>query len=122
LASLLLHNLPSWLFLGCLISCVDAAVLLLQAVGQLTYIRPYVTDFSPEWLFSSSLALVAGALSLIYVAGAQQQQQQQQLGVQEREEGAAGGQAAAAQRRNSGSGCSSWYCACYLMVAHMAAA
>ncbi|WIA08414.1 hypothetical protein OEZ85_007852 [Tetradesmus obliquus] len=39
-----------------------------QAVGQLTYIRPYVTDFSPEWLFSSSLALVAGALSLIYVA------------------------------------------------------
>jgi hypothetical protein len=40
-----------------------------QAVGQLSYIRPYVTDFSPEWLFSSSLALVAGALSLIYVAG-----------------------------------------------------
>jgi hypothetical protein len=38
-------------------------------VGQLSYIRPYVTDFSPEWLFSSSLALVAGALSLIYVAG-----------------------------------------------------
>jgi hypothetical protein len=75
-------------------------VLLLQAVGQLTYIRPYVTDFSPEWLFSSSLALVAGALSLIYVAGAQQQHQQQQqwqprqwqLGMQEREEGAAGGQ------------------------------
>lgn len=49
----------------------------LQAVGQLTYIRPYVTDFSPEWLFSSSMALVAGALGLIYVAGAQQQQQQQ---------------------------------------------
>ncbi|KAF6263589.1 SecY subunit domain-containing protein [Scenedesmus sp. NREL 46B-D3] len=39
-----------------------------QAVGQLTYIRPYVTDFSPEWLFSSSMALVAGALGLIYVA------------------------------------------------------
>lgn len=40
-----------------------------QAVGQLTYIRPYVTDFSPEWLFGSSLSLVAGALALIYVAG-----------------------------------------------------
>jgi hypothetical protein len=58
-----------------------------QAIGQLTYIRPYVTDFSPEWLFSSSLALVAGALGLIYVAGeaaaaaaADQQAQQQGWG------------------------------------------
>eukprot|EP00878_Enallax_costatus_P027408 GHUV01029506.1.p1 GENE.GHUV01029506.1~~GHUV01029506.1.p1 ORF type:complete len:158 (-),score=39.30 GHUV01029506.1:147-620(-) len=41
----------------------------LQAIGQLTYIRPYVTDFSPEWLFTSSLSLVAGALGLIYIAG-----------------------------------------------------
>lgn len=40
----------------------------LQAVGQLTYIRPYVTDFSPEWLAGSSLSLVAGALGLIYIA------------------------------------------------------
>eukprot|EP00879_Flechtneria_rotunda_P009479 GHRR01009922.1.p1 GENE.GHRR01009922.1~~GHRR01009922.1.p1 ORF type:complete len:524 (+),score=189.12 GHRR01009922.1:267-1838(+) len=39
-----------------------------QAIGQLTYIRPYVTDFSPEWLFSSSLSLVAGSLALIYIA------------------------------------------------------
>jgi hypothetical protein len=84
-----------------MMSCFDAAVLLLQAVGQLTYIRPYVTDFSPEWLFSSSLALVAGALSLIYVAGAQQQQQQQQ-GMQAQQAGAA----AAAQHSNS-SDCSS---------------
>jgi hypothetical protein len=41
----------------------------LQAVGQLTYIRPYVTDFSPEWLFGSSMSLVAGSMALIYVAG-----------------------------------------------------
>eukprot|EP00775_Hariotina_reticulata_P012127 gene12127-12265_t len=34
-----------------------------QAVGQLTYIRPYVTDFTPEWLFGSSLALVADTIS-----------------------------------------------------------
>lgn len=45
-------------------------LLLLQAVGQLTYIRPYVTDFSPEWLLGSSMSLVAGAMALIYVAGA----------------------------------------------------
>jgi hypothetical protein len=44
-----------------------------QAIGQLTYIRPYVTDFSPEWLFGSSMSLVAGAMALIYVAGAQWQ-------------------------------------------------
>lgn len=35
----------------------------------MTYIRPYVTDFSPEWLLGSSLSLVAGALALIYIAG-----------------------------------------------------
>lgn len=46
-----------------------AAWLCIQAVGQLSYIRPYVTDFSPEWLASSSLALVAGAMGLIYIAG-----------------------------------------------------
>jgi hypothetical protein len=39
-----------------------------QAVGQLTYLRPYVTDFSPEWLAGSTLALVAGAMSLVYIA------------------------------------------------------
>jgi preprotein translocase subunit SecY len=41
-----------------------------QAVGQLTYLRPYVTDFSPEWLAGSALALVAGAMSLVYIADA----------------------------------------------------
>jgi protein transport protein SEC61 subunit alpha len=39
-----------------------------KAVGQLTYLRPYVTDFSPEWLAGSTLALVAGAMSLVYIA------------------------------------------------------
>jgi len=39
-----------------------------QAVGQLTYLRPYVSDFTPEWLFGSATALVAGSLSLIYIA------------------------------------------------------
>lgn len=39
-----------------------------QAVGQLTYLKPYVTDFSPEWLAGSTLALVAGAMSLVYIA------------------------------------------------------
>ena len=40
----------------------------MQAVGQLTYLRPYVSDFTPEWLFGSATALVAGSLSLIYIA------------------------------------------------------
>eukprot|EP00877_Chromochloris_zofingiensis_P000361 jgi/Chrzof1/10325/Cz04g37160.t1_SECY1[v5.2] len=39
-----------------------------QAVGQLTYIRPYVTDFTPEWVFGSATALVAGAMALVYIA------------------------------------------------------
>ena len=37
-------------------------------MGQLTYLRPYVTDFTPEWLAGSTLALVAGAMSLVYIA------------------------------------------------------
>ncbi|KAJ9511646.1 pre protein translocase secY subunit [Haematococcus lacustris] len=39
-----------------------------QAVGQLTYIRPFVEDFSPGWLASSACALVAGAMTLVYIA------------------------------------------------------
>eukprot|EP00955_Chlamydomonas_euryale_P082111 363670-Chlamydomonas_euryale.AAC.23 len=39
-----------------------------QAVGQLTYIRPYVDNFTPEWLFGSTCALVAGAMALVYIA------------------------------------------------------
>lgn len=41
---------------------------LVQAVGQLTYIRPYVDDFSPDWLASSALVLTAGAVVLVHVA------------------------------------------------------
>jgi preprotein translocase SecY subunit len=41
-----------------------------QAVGQLTYIRPYVEDFSPGWLAGSTAALVAGAMALVYTADA----------------------------------------------------
>lgn len=41
---------------------------IVQAVGQLTYIRPFVTDFSVEWLAGSTCALVAGALALVYIA------------------------------------------------------
>lgn len=39
-----------------------------QSVGQLTYIRPYVTDFSPEWLLVNALTLTAGAMTLIHIA------------------------------------------------------
>eukprot|EP00798_Chlamydomonas_sp_ICE-L_P023324 gene23324-30566_t len=41
---------------------------IVQSVGQLTYIRPYVTDFSPEWLFNNTCALTAGAMALVYIA------------------------------------------------------
>ncbi|KAF5829197.1 SecY/SEC61-alpha family [Dunaliella salina] len=39
-----------------------------QALGQLTYLRPFVEDFSPVWLASNSMALVAGAMALVYIA------------------------------------------------------
>lgn len=35
---------------------------IIQAVGQVTYIRPYVTDFSVEWAFSAVAALTLGAV------------------------------------------------------------
>lgn len=41
---------------------------IVQAVGQLFYIRPFVDDFTPGWLAGSSCALVAGALALVYIA------------------------------------------------------
>ena len=46
-----------------------------QAVGQLSYIRPFVTDFSPLWLVESTAALTAGAMILIYVISAPQASQ-----------------------------------------------
>ena len=41
-----------------------------QAVGQLTYIRPFVADFSPDWLASNVVALTAGAMMLVHVSAA----------------------------------------------------
>lgn len=41
---------------------------LVQAVGQLSYIRPYVDDFTAEWLITNSLTLTAGAMILVYVS------------------------------------------------------
>ncbi|DBA86616.1 hypothetical protein WJX77_001473 [Trebouxia sp. C0004] len=41
---------------------------LAQSVGQLTYIRPYVTDFGPEWLLVNSISLTAGAMILVHIA------------------------------------------------------
>lgn len=38
-----------------------------QSVGQLTYIRPFVNDFSTEWLVINSLTLVAGSMILVWV-------------------------------------------------------
>lgn len=40
----------------------------IQAVGQLTYIRPFVEDWSIGWLATSTLELTAGAAILIYVS------------------------------------------------------
>ncbi|GLC70657.1 hypothetical protein PLESTF_001018800 [Pleodorina starrii] len=44
------------------------AFAIVQAVGQLFYIRPFVDDFTPGWLAGSSCALVAGAMALVYIA------------------------------------------------------
>jgi protein transport protein SEC61 subunit alpha len=38
-----------------------------QSVGQLTYLRNYVDDFSTGWLVTSTLTLTAGAMVLVYV-------------------------------------------------------
>ena len=39
-----------------------------QSVGQLSYIRPFVTDFSPFWLADSVATLTAGAMILVWVS------------------------------------------------------
>ncbi len=39
-----------------------------QAVGQLSYIRPFVTDFTPGWLLVNTLTLTAGSMVLIHVS------------------------------------------------------
>jgi protein transport protein SEC61 subunit alpha len=39
-----------------------------QATGQLTYIRPYVDDWSTSWLAAGVLTLTTGAMILVHVA------------------------------------------------------
>ncbi|KAK9834079.1 hypothetical protein WJX81_008587 [Elliptochloris bilobata] len=39
-----------------------------QAIGQLSLLRPYVSDWSAFWLYDSTVTLVAGAMVLVYVA------------------------------------------------------
>lgn len=41
---------------------------LVQAVGQLNYVRPFVDDFSLEWLAGNSLLLTGGAMALVWMA------------------------------------------------------
>ncbi len=41
-----------------------------QAAGQLTYIRPYVPEWSLEWLAGGVVELTAGAMILVHVADA----------------------------------------------------
>lgn len=43
------------------------AAAVIQAVGQLTYIRPFVADWDVTWLAVNSLTLVAGAMILVHV-------------------------------------------------------
>lgn len=38
-----------------------------QAIGQITYIRPYVTDFSLEWVASSVGLLVLGSVVTVFI-------------------------------------------------------
>lgn len=38
-----------------------------QAIGQITYIRPYVNDFNVEWVVSSVALLVLGSVVTIYI-------------------------------------------------------
>ncbi|KAK9908883.1 hypothetical protein WJX75_004199 [Coccomyxa subellipsoidea] len=44
------------------------AAAVIQAVGQLTYIRPFVPEWDASWLVVNSLTLVAGAMVLVHVA------------------------------------------------------
>lgn len=44
------------------------AFAVVQATGQLTYIRPYVDDWSIDWLAGGVLTLTTGAMILVHVA------------------------------------------------------
>jgi len=42
------------------------AFAVVQAIGQLSLLRPYVADWSPGWLLDSTVTLVAGAMILVH--------------------------------------------------------
>jgi preprotein translocase subunit SecY len=48
--------------------CLALVFAVVQAFGQLSYVRPFVPDWSTEWLGSSVLSLTAGAMILIWIA------------------------------------------------------
>ena len=39
-----------------------------QSVGQLSYLKPYVEDFSTQWFIGNTLLLTGGAMALVYIA------------------------------------------------------
>lgn len=39
----------------------------LQAIGQVLYLRPYVNDFSVEWVLSSVILLTLGSVFTMYI-------------------------------------------------------
>jgi len=41
---------------------------LAQAIGQLNYLRPFVDDFTLEWLAGNALLLTGGAMALVWIA------------------------------------------------------
>ena len=39
-----------------------------QSVGQLTYLKPFVEDFSTPWFIEGTVLLTGGAMALVYIA------------------------------------------------------
>jgi len=44
------------------------AFAVVQSIGQLSYLRPYVDDFSTAWFVQSTVLLTGGAMFLVYLA------------------------------------------------------
>lgn len=49
-------------------SAVALGFALAQSIGQLTYLRPYVEDFSTQWFAGNVALLTGGAMALVYIA------------------------------------------------------
>lgn len=45
-----------------------AGFAVVQAIGQISYIKPYVTDFSPQWAFASVSLLTLGAMFTVWIS------------------------------------------------------